>query len=406
MKKTKILSLILAIVLLSTLCLFTTKTYATEADEKDMILTTTAEEDEDPVLTIGENTEETEETPDVHEGDLYVLFGEDEKTATKYVMDKLVDGNVYIMGNEVEISGYIRGNVFVMATKLTITEDAYIGMTLFACAQEITMSGYAFDVYAACGNFDMTNTGVAYRDLKLLTNDAHLIGAVGRDVDMGASNIIVYDDEENSFFVGRNLNYSSEKEIENIDKITIYGEVKYEESTEEEENTNVVLDFIFDAVQSIIFILVIYAAFLFLAPKFVEKSREYMSTRALLAGAIGLAFTILIPIVAFILLFTVVGVSLAFLCGFIYAVVLMISTAVVTIVINEFVCNKFEKLNSKWMRWLMLAATALVLFLIEQIPYLGGLVSVLVFFIGVGIITLYQFDRRRKDKNTNINITE
>lgn len=397
MKKTKILSLVLAIILISTVCLLTTKTFATEADEKDMILTTTAEGDENQILTTGENAEETEDIPDVHEGDLYILFGDEEKTATKYVMDKMVDGNVFIMGNEVEITGKIRGNVFVMATKLTITEDAYIGMTLFAMAQDITMSGYAFDIYAMCNNFDMTKTGVAYRDMKLLTNNAHLIGAVGRDVDLGATNITVYDDEENNFFVGRDLNYSSEKEIENIDKITIYGEVKFEKDEVEEDVGNPVADFIIEAVKNIVFVLVLYAALLFMAPKFIEKSKDYVSTRGLLAGAIGLAFTILVPIIAFILLFTVIGVSLAFLCGFIYVIVLMISTAIVTISINQFVCNKFEKLSSNWMKWLMLAAISLVLFLIEQIPFLGGIVSVVVFFVGVGIITLYQFDKRRKE---------
>lgn len=409
MKKSKILSLVLAIMLIATFSIFTTKTYATEGEK----LTTTIAEEGEELTTIGADDSqvdldedghehsEDEQMPDVHKGDLYVFFGEDDFNATTYVMDKMVDGNVFIFANDVKVTGTVNGSLYVFATKLTVDESAYIAMDLYAFAQEITMSGYAFDVYAACRSFDMTKTGVAYRDLKLAATDAHLIGGVGRDVDLTASNIAVYDDEENNFFVGNNFNYSSDKEIEHINDITVRGEVNFEKAEEKKvENTNVIKDYVIDAVKAIIFAIAIYAVLVFLAPKFIEKSREYVSTRGLLAAAIGLAFTILVPIVAFILLFTVIGVSLAFLCGFVYAAVLMISTAVVTIAINEFICGKVEKLNTTWKKILMIIPVSLVLFLIKQIPFLGGLVSIIVFFAGVGIVTLYQFDKRRKEKVT------
>lgn len=406
MKKIKILSLILAIVLLATITLFGTNSYATEGENPDAMHTTTGEEGDDltALLTQEDHDENSEEAAeeDIYEGDLYVFFGEDERTATTYVMDKMVDGNVFIFGNDVKITGKINGSLYVFATKLTIEEDAYIAMDLYAFAQDITMSGYAFDVYAACKSFDMTKTGIAYRDLKLAATDAHLIGAIGRDIDLAANNITVYDDEENNLFVGRNLSYTSENEIEHINDITVRGEVKFEKEANEakEEKRNVIGDYIVDAVTEIVFTLVIYAALIFLAPKFVEKSKEYISTRGLLAAAIGLAFTILVPIVAFILLFTVVGLPLAFTMAMIYAVVLMINCAIVTTAINEFICGKFEKINSTWKKILMIIPVALVLFLIKQIPFLGGLVSVVVFFVGVGIIVLYQFDKRRKEKVT------
>lgn len=404
MKKFKLFSIVLAIAILAIVTLFGTNTFATKVDETsdEIILTTGAEGNElTTELSEGENVDDvTTEQPDIYEGDLYVFFGEEEKTATTYTMDKLVDGNVFIFGNDVTVTGQIKGSLFVFATKLTIDENAYIGMDLFACAQDITMSGYAFDIYAACTNFDLTNTGIAYRDLKLFTNNAHLIGSVGRDIDLGATNITVYDDEENALFVGRNLKYSSGNEIEHIDDITVYGEVKYEEAVEEEEDTNPVLDFIIDAITSIIFTLAIYAALIFLVPKFVEKSKEYVSTRGLLAAAVGLAFTILVPILAFILLFTVVGVSLAIAIALVYAIVLVFNSAIVVTAINEFVCGKVEKLKATWKKILMVIPVSLILFLIEQIPFVGGVVSLVVFLVGVGIVTLYQFDKRRKEKVT------
>ena len=409
MKKFKMLSIVLAAILIATFSLFTTKSFASEADESKILLT--SEEPEEEVITIGEGTSadveaesEVEEDPEIYDGDLYVMFGEEDKTATTYTMDKLVDGNVFIIGNDVKITGQINGSLFVLATKLTIEEDAYIGMDLYALAQDITMSGFAFDVYAMGTNFDFTKTGVAYRDLKLMANNAHLIGSVGRDADIGATSITAYDDAENNLFVGNNLNYSSTSEIEHAEDIMVKGKINFEKEEESEDTgTNTFGNFAIEAIQNIVFSVAIYAALLFLAPKFVEKSREYISTRGLLAAAIGLAFTILVPIIAFILLFTVVGVSLALLSVCIYVIVLIFNTAVVTVAINEFICNKIEKLKITWKKILMIIPVSLVLFLIKQIPVLGGLVSIVVFFGGVGIIILYQFDKRRKEKT---NVTE
>ena len=199
-------------------------------------------------------------------------------------------------------------------------------------------------------------------------------------------------------FVGNNLNYSSNSEIEHAEDITVRGEIKFEKDEEEVEDKNVVLDYVMDALQNIVFSIAIYAILIFLAPKFVEKSKEYLSTRGLLATAIGLAFTIIVPIVAIVLLFTGIGVSLAFTFAFVYILVLMLSTAIVTITINEYVCGKVEKLNSTWKKILMIIPVALVLYLIKQIPFLGGIVSIVVFFAGVGIVILYQFSKRKKDE--------
>ena len=229
-----------------------------------------------------------------------------------------------------------------------------------------------------------------------------MIGAVGRDVDLGATNITVYDDEENSFFVGNNFNYSSEKEIEHIGDITVRGKVKFnKEEAEEVEETNGIGNYVVDALGEIVFTIAIFASLLFLAPKFVEKSKEYVSTRGLLAAAVGLAFTLLVPIVAVILLFTVVGISIAFTMAFIYGAVLMINNAIVVIAISQFICNKSDKLNTTWKKLLMIIPVTLVLFLIKLIPFVGDIVGIVVFFVGVGIVTLYQFDRRRKQKEIN-----
>ena len=388
MKKSKFLLAILVLVIAISTIFVGTNSYATEVENTEDETLVTAQEE---VQTVGGDT------PEIYNGDLYVMFGEDSINDEAYIMDKYVDGNVFILGNNVKVTGQINGSLFICATNVTIEKDAYIGCHVFVVSQNFVMRGIAFDVYAACGSYEMGKDALIYRDLKLATDDAFLRGIIGRDVDLVSNKIDVYEDDENCVDIRGNLNYTSNTEIEDIDKLTVGGEIKFTKAEENKENGSIVGDYIFGAVQEVVFTIIIFALMLFLAPKFIEKSKEYISTRCLLAGAIGLAFTIIVPIVAFILLLTLVGIEVAIFAVLGYASVLMLNSAVVSIAIDEFITNKVEKLNTRPWKILILVPISIIMYLIKQIPVIGSFISAIIFLVGVGIIILYQFDKRKKE---------
>lgn len=381
--KFKLLTFLLAIAIMFSVFSVITKAYATSIESSEGVSLTAT-------------PEETKETPEIHEGDLYVFFGEGDNTSQKYVMDKYVSGNVFIFANEVEITGRVDGALFVCANKITISDTAEIASHIYAAGQEITMSGFTYDMYAAAEKFEMTDKAVLYRDIKLAANDIVLRGTIVRNVDLTGNKIDVYESESKNLYVGGNFNYSSAKEIEHINDITVKGKVNFTEEKEEEPQSSSISDYVFDAIQNTIFTIAVLGLLLFLAPKFVEKSKEYISTRGLLAGAIGLAFVILVPVVAFILLITFVGLPIAFASLIVYVLVFMLNSAIVSIALNEFIASKVEAINSTWKKLLMIIPVSLVLFVLEKIPFVGGWVSAIVFLVGIGIIVLYQFDRRKK----------
>ncbi len=399
MKKTKIfLALCISIILVLTL-FFNTRVLATDIEENEVeeISEETSENTEEENIT--EENEESEETSEevvVYEGDLYVLFSEDANYSnTTYVMDKYVDGNVFILGQDVVISGQVNGSLFVLASNVTIEETAYIGCHIFICADSVTMSGFTYDMYVATSYFNLTQNGIIYRDLKLGADTAYLHGSVGRDVDMAVDNILsVYEDADNCLYVGGDLNYTFKSEIENLDQITVYGEVTYTERTDTVASTNKIDKYVSDGLENIVFTLVVYTLLIFLAPKFIEKSKQYVSTKSLLALAIGLMFTIVLPILALLLLFTILGASIAITAVMIYVVILMINCAIVTIMINEFISSKIPAIDKAWKKILMIIPVALVIFLLRQIPYVGAVITILIFLVGVGTTILYQFDKR------------
>ncbi len=407
MKRTKILITTLIITLLLSVFCLNTKVLATDVNDNQVIEPrTTAENPEgEPVATsddvnpISEDEHIHDEDIDLHEGDLYVLYSEDGNyTNSTYVMDKYVDGNVFIFGQDVKITGRINGSLYVFASTVTIEEEALVAVSSFIFADTIRINGVTMDMYAAARNFEMTKTGIIYRDARIGSDNVAIFGQIGRDLELASGNIQVYKDEETRAYVGRNLNYYSDKKVDDMDKITVNGEVKFTEKKQEATKTTTISDYVFDGIGEAIFVLVIYAIFIFVAPKFTEKAKDYISTKGLLGVAIGLGFTVLVPVVAFLLMFTVIGIPVSLIMFVVYILALILNSAVVSIAINEFIANKIPAIDTIWKKILMILPVAFVIFIARELPIVGGWIGAIVLFAGVGILVLYQFDKRKKEE--------
>lgn len=241
MKKTKILAIILLAVISMTFLLGNTVS-ATNA--------------EDGIMPINEENETTpindENTPasgartdvDIHEGDLYVASGD--KT---YVMDQMVDGNVFIFGNNVTVTGEINGSLFVCGSNIEITESAYVACHLFAFANELTIDGMALDVYAAANKLTLGENAGIYRQIIAAADKMELAGNVGRDAFLYGENIDITGE---SFTVYGDLNYEAKNEIINADKLKVEGETKFNQAKEKDADStaDVILDYVLGAVRN------------------------------------------------------------------------------------------------------------------------------------------------------------
>lgn len=401
MKKTKIfMTFLIVAVMISAICL-NSKVLAEDLTPADMARDTGGnEEGIMPINEDGENDqnvtsdEHNHEDIEIHNGDLYVA-----DAGREYVMDQNVDGNVFIFGNNVKITGSVNGSLFVFASKLTIEESAYIATHVFAFADTINMNGMAFDLYTGSRNLTMGDSAVIYRDLKAASESIYLTGAVGRDVNLYAGKITAPTEEQKLMIYGT-LKYEAPNEIANLDKATIQGETIFNKSeeTEKRETSDIILDYVFSAVGTIVFDVLMYIALLFLAPNFVKKTKEYVSTKGLLAFAIGLAFTVLVPIIAFLLLLTGIGAGISAFMILFYGAVLMLNAFIVTATVTEFIAGKINLSEDKFKKGLLLIPVSLVIWALRKIPFIGSWISIIVFLCGVGIITFYQFDKRRKAK--------
>lgn len=325
---------------------------------------------------------------EIHQDDLYVATGSD------YVMDQLVDGNVYIFAKNVKITGQVNGSVFVCASgNIEISEDAYIACQLFAFSDKITINGMVLDVYSASQSLELGNDVLIYRSAKIFADEAHLAGTVGRDIYLTTKNVDVSGEE---FMVYGKFNYEAENEIVSKEKLNVSGETNFKKARENTESVvDTVIDYVFSAIGTVIFDILLYIGLIFLAPKFVKKSKEYVSTKGLLAFAIGLAFLVIVPIVAFGLMLTGFLGGLSLFLIFVYGAALMINAFVVAIIANEFIASKIN-LEDKFKKGLLLVPVSVVLWAVRKIPVIGFWISIITCLCGIGVVILYQFDKRKE----------
>ena len=401
--KSKILLMTLfAFVLVSSCCFATVEPRVAEGDNvvqsgieniENSIqneLMTITEQGQEPITTTGDEvTQDTiaqeDETASWTNNDLYVA-------QDTVVVSNIVDGNAFIVGKDVTISGEIGGDLFVMADKLTI-DGGYIYSSIFACANEITINGVVYDVYAMCNTFNLESNGYIYRDMKVTATTVNLNGSVRRNAYIGAGDLHFAEGIETSIY--GNLEYSSEKEI-TVPDGAVAGEVKYTKAVQEENSlASTIISYVINLVTTLCFTFVIALICLWLTPNFVERVGKMGVAKSFASLGIGIVAPIVLIFVGLLLLFSSIGTSI-FVCGIFATVVLFYLGFSVTSIF-------FGKLAAKLVKWegnvkfvLLTLGVAIILWALTQISFVGGFLSVIITLFGVGTTLVNIVDRKEK----------
>lgn len=301
------------------------------------------------------------------------------------VVDYIVDGNLFAIGENVTIKSQIGGDAFIMANTINI-DGGSIYSNLFAMANDITINGVVYDLYGMGDNITISSNAYVYRDLHTTSNSLNIFGIVGRNAYTEFDSISFTENDSEDAKKGTiygNLEYTSSSEVD----ISTYvsGEVKYTKQVEFSPNLSI-KDYILDALTSIVFALIIWLVFKWLAPKFVTGSKELLTTKFFPVIGLGILGLIVVPVISIILFILNVTATAGLLLLAIYILLLAISTAISTISLAEFVSNKLKKESNFVVELAMIIISSIVIYLVKLIPYVGGFLSFAIVVIGLGII--------------------
>jgi cytoskeletal protein CcmA (bactofilin family) len=146
--------------------------------------------------------------------------------------------------------------------------------------------------------------------------------------------------------------------------------------------------------------MVLIGALLILAmPRFSREAAGNVQARPLQSLGMGCIMLIGVPFAIIVLLITIIGIPLAILLGFAYALLLLLGYLIAAIFVGDFALGKVgtAKLDSVWWRALFMFLALIALAIVKQLPLIGGLAVFLLFLAGIGAFTMRSWQGFRQD---------
>ena len=309
-----------------------------------------------------------------------------------------VSGNVFIIAQQATISGTVDGNVFALAETLNVKDTAYVSGDIFVCAEKVNIDGYILNLYCAANTLNITKSAQIIKDIKVTCSTLNLSGTINRDVFLACEKLNI--DGETAKVLG-DFEYTSSTVVA-IPENIVAGNVKFELEEEEAITTAVIVkSYLSRLIKTMVISIIVILAIILGTPKFANKTEEILSKKAAPTLGFGVLALLLIPIICFILIFTIIGIPASLALIAIYIFIATISSAIVSIPLGKIVCNKLNK-NTNMAYILVSILLVLILWILEQTSIIGGIISFFTFAFALGIIVYAIFKRGTMKNNTNV----
>lgn len=337
------------------------------------------------------------------------------------------NGNYFASGSSVEISGTVNGDVYVLAEQIII--DGIINGDVLACGGSIDISGRIRDncrmlggqilvsgiignnVTAAAGSVQMLPTTKIAGNLVAIAGNLDLGSSVGANATIVASNMRlsshIYGTVQgymgqlrvtNRAQIDGNLDYRSNAEAWIEPGAKIGGEIVYHPTFVHGLVKNTWMQKVLLGskllvlLMNFIYTFVLAVIFLKLFPKNLHTAVNALNKRPLKALTYGITLLILLPLASLILLMTILGVPFA-LALIALNIIGFYSAKVYTI---YWVSNKvLVYLKLKPYTLSLFFCGSLLYFALTSIPVFGTMVAVAAMLFGLGAGVLAQGKRGR-----------
>lgn len=297
------------------------------------------------------------------------------------VNNAIVKGILFAAGFDVTASG---SSEYTFAAGYNVRVEGHVENDAFLAGYTVSIPGsVARDVCAAGQSVSVD--GTVGRDMHVAANTVNVTGTVMGDMYINASNIYISD----GAVIQGTLTYNDTASVRAPEELLRTATV-YESDTEEIEetveeaveelSTAAIVGELVRTLMSYIGLVLVAFLLLWLTPFWKTTDKRYEGAsfgKYAAAFGIGLAVLICVPVAAFLLLISGVGVRLALLLLAVYAAVILVSPAVLGFVLGALLLRKaFHKAPQ------YPAELAVGILLIKLVSLIPG-VSVLVAFIGV-----------------------
>lgn len=318
----------------------------------------------------------------------------DERTGGTVVVEdgETVSDDLQAVGGTVVVRGTVEGDLQAFAGTVVLEESGTVTGDLKGAAGSITIAGeVGDDVEIAGGSLDVTETATIGGDVETGVGSFTLDGRVDGTVRVGAGSILL----GSSASVGGDFVYDGD--LERAEGATVNGDVREDPSLGGAEfgGLPTVAGWLFTA-YSLALTLVFGAILLLVLPGVAATAAVDSRERPARTAGAGLLALVGGPVLFGVLLVTIVGIPLAFLWLFVYALLLIVGFVFGEYAVGAWLLSLADYEN----RWLALVVGVLAVFAVGRVPILGGIVEFVVLLFGLGALAVAAWRgvrRRRRD---------
>ncbi|OYR45103.1 MULTISPECIES: polymer-forming cytoskeletal protein [unclassified Halorubrum] len=300
-----------------------------------------------------------------------------------------VDGIDGVAGTIV-VRGTVDGDLSGAAGSIRVAETGRVDGNVQAAAGTIVVDGtVGGNVETGAGSFELTDTGRIGGSLDVGAGSITVDGAVDGDVRAAADSVVLGPNAD----VGGEFRYDAETFTESPDA-TVAGGVVEDTSLRGDTGVAFGSDLAPSWVGSAYGVavnLALGAVLLLAFPRFSRGVADRVGGDSLRSGGVGLVALIGTPILLVLVAVTVVGIPLALVGIAAYVVAIWIGSVYGRYALGSWVLNRLGRPN----RWVALLLGVLGIAAIGLVPWVGGLVDLLVLLLGLGALALGLRDRYR-----------
>ena len=318
-----------------------------------------------------------------------------------FVVDKDLDGTSFIAGYTVETKNNINGMLFMAGNTVNVYGKSDYS---FIAGNTVKVKNANFKDGFIAGNIVEINESNIERDLYIASSRVTIKSNIGRDLRIASGDV-----EIDSTINGNVTVYASNITINSNARIN--GTLTYDESSkviiskdavinntviEKNKNVNisklsVLKTLLLNSLYSYINILLVAFVLILIAPKLFDAIKEKGTDSILSSMGYGLLALFFVPVVAFLVMVSTVGLSLGLLLVTFYIISLYISTIISAMYYGNMLFK--DKINNKYA---LVAVSLLIIYILKLIPFISTLTSIIVLCSGLGLILSLIIKRNRQ----------
>ena len=325
--------------------------------------------------------------------------------------------DTFLLQSTITLSGKYSGNVFALGQNVIVTEGTKIDGDLFVIAADLNATGLTASqnvfFIGRTANFSKSYVNKLFYissdctfNSSYISNDIYSINQNLKVLNSSTSYGSVYTLVENltvdeSSSINGNLTYFSAQKG-NINEESVKGLIKFEQSEQEQKSfSTLFFGYVMSLISSLILVFVVSLILTKFAPKFtdfvIKMAKENKVSRIFGCLGIGLISPIVLLLISLLLLFTRVGVSLSLLTLSFASILFILGTPIAEI----YIAHLFARNKGTKVYYISLLLTTIVVWGLSIIPVCGFIIGFLVSLFGIGLILYYYFKSNVIESNSS-----